>query len=170
MPAFQGIAAPNAAVPSVHSRVLALPFGIHSSLTAGIPSARVVTVNSEARNTNGETITDNISVGFGTTPGSNGALGIVIDGCSDGYSDLTFLPGINRDLNVTVCLLGTALLEVEPGQTIAQGSTVFYNPANGKGVGSGFAGAAGVPAWTVLRGAAGTGTAANPEYAVVLVR
>lgn len=172
MPAFQGIAAPGAAVPSVHSRVLALPFGIHSSLTAGIPSNRVVFINNEARNTNGETITDNVSVGYLGTPGASGGtpFGVVIDGCSDAYSDLTLLPGINRDLNVTVCLLGTAMVQAAPGAVVASGTNPTFLSADGTLATPGAPGSAIASNWYVLRGTTGTGTATNPEFAVVLIR
>jgi hypothetical protein len=165
MPPFSSISPAGANIPSVHSRVLALPFGIPAALTAGIPSNRFVFWNTEARNTNGETLTDNITVSYaGAANATVQPAGVVRDGCSDGYSDLIFLPGSNRDFNVTVTLLGTAIVQVAPGAIIPQGSLAFSD-VNGLAAATGTA-----TGFHVLRGATGVGTATSPEFIVVLVR
>lgn len=148
-----------------YNSVLDLSFGIHSSLD-GIPSYRAVFFNNEGPATDGETITDNNSVGYAGTPGATTvAAGIVKDGSSsDAYSDLNLLPGINNDLNVTVTILGTMYLEVAPGETIALGSTVNVD-SQGRAAAAGDA-----TPFVAMNAATGNGSATNPEYLVVLVR
>ena len=151
-----------------YNAILTCPFGIHSSLD-GIPTYRVVFLNSEAANTNGETITDNGSVGNSNTTGATTvAAGITIDGSSaDAYSDLTFLPGVNQDLNVSVTILGTTALEVEAGEVVAVGEAIEVNTV-GQAVAAGGTGTA--TGFVALSGATGAGTADNPEFIVALVK
>ena len=140
-------------------------FGIHSSLD-GIPSYRAVFLNSEAADTNGETITDNGSVGYsGTTGATTTIAGVVKDGSSaDAYSDLNFIPNSNQDYNVTVTIAGTMILEVAAGETIAIGSAVNVDTV-GRAAATGTA-----TTLVALNAASGAGTADNPEYIEVLVR
>ena len=137
--------------------------GIHSSLTAtGIPTGRIVFFTSEPGFTNGETFTDNLSVSYDPLAGE--IAGVVIDG-STTTSGLTWLPGFNKDLNVTVMYLGTYPVEVAPGEEITAGRAARVNN-QGQLVGSGGT----LTNYVTLTSTSGAGTAGNPEYVLVLAR
>ena len=136
--------------------------GIHSSLTAtGIPTGRIVFFTSEPGFTNGETFTDNLSVSYDPLAGE--IAGVVIDGSTT--SGLTFLPGFNKDLNVTVMYLGTYPVEAAPGEEITAGRAARVN---NQGQLVGFGGT--VTNYVTLTTTTGTGTVDNPEYVLVLAR
>lgn len=147
---------------------LSLSFGIHSSLTVpGIPSYRAVFLNTEAINTNGETLTDNTTVGYSGTAGATGtALGVVKDGASVEYQNLVLMPGCNRDINVTVTLLGTMFLEVVPANVITIGVNVQAETTTGRAIAAGGS----LTGFTALTASTGVGTATNPEYILVLIK
>lgn len=146
-----------------YNSILDCPFGIHTSLTAdGIPSYRIVFLNTEARDVN-ETITDNGTVGYLPTAGSTGTLaGVVKDGCEP-EDGITYLPGFNRDRNVTVTLLGTMILEAAPGAVIPVGDIVGSDPV-GRATAGGASGIVSLSATT------GSGTADQPEFIIALVK
>jgi hypothetical protein len=150
-----------------YNSVLDLSFGIHSSLTNGIPSYRAVFYNTEARNTNGETLTDNVTVSYSGTPGAvpTAPAGVVKDGSGLEYVGLTLLPGCNRDLNVTVTTIGTMMLEVEAASIVTIGSTVSVN-AVGQAVATGGT----TTGFRAITAASGTGTTGNPEFITVLIK
>lgn len=155
--------------PLCYNDILTCPFGIHSSLTDGIPSYRIVYLNTEAKNTNGETLTDNGSVGYAATADATTVVaGIVKDGCDlTKLDNVTYHPGFNRDFNVSVTLLGTMIVEVLPGEAIAVGTDIEADPVGlATAVGNG-GGATGIIA---LSASAGSGTATNPEYIIALVK
>lgn len=158
----------NYLAPLCYNDILTCPFGIHTSLTAGIPAYRIVYLNSEAKDVN-ETITDNGTVGyFGTTDAvtTPSAIGVVKFGCEPDTT-VTYLPGINKDLNVSVTLLGTMIVEVEPGEVIAVGDFID-SVGDGKAAGTGLGDA--TTELIAMMPATGVGTADNPEYIVVLVK
>lgn len=154
---------PNYLADKCYNTVLACPFGIHTSLTDGIPSDRVVFLNTQAKDIN-ETATDNGTVGYSGTAGATTTpMGVVKDGC-DLTEGLTYLPGFNRDFNVTVTVLGTATVEVAAGEVVAVGANLNVD-ASGRAVAAGTA-----TGFTVLSPATGAGTATNPEYVIVLIK
>ncbi len=149
-----------------YNDILNETFGVHTSLTAGIPAHRFVYLNTEASTAGGEAITDNVTVGFAGTAGSvaTACVGITKVG-TDNYSDLSFIPGANKDFNVTATTLGVQIVEVAPSITITVGQAL-QSDAAGKAVITG-----GTATGFVARTAAtGTGTLANPEYVAVLVK
>lgn len=146
-----------------YNDVLSCSFGIHTSLTDGIPSYRIVYLNTEAKNVS-ETNSDNGTVGYAATADATTVVaGVVKDGCSPDAST-TYLPGINKDFNVTVTVLGTMLVEVAAGETIAVGADVNHD-ALGRAVAAGTA-----SGLIAMSGTAGTGTADQPEYIVALIK
>jgi hypothetical protein len=116
---------PFNSAPISYTDILNTSFGVHSSITAGIPANRIVFLNTEARDTNGETITDNVTVGYPATPGFTTFVAGVTKVGSQNTSDAVYLPGFNRDLNVTVTRLGDQFIEVVPGQTFAVGDRIY---------------------------------------------
>ena len=148
-----------------YNDILNCPFGIHTDLTDGIASNRIVFLTTELK-TVGETATDNNSVNYagGTDVVAGADIGVVKDGCSP--SDEVFMPGFNRDLNVTVTVLGTQILEVAPGETIGIGEIVDSD-TDGLAVANGTGTATTIRALTP---ATGVGTADNPEYVVALIK
>lgn len=156
---------PNRA-PIYSQSVLDETYGIHSSLTAGIPANRIVFLNTEAANTNGETLTDNQTVGYSATAGATAIVaGVVKAGGGANYTDLTLLPGFNRDINCTVTTLGKQFVEVAPGTVLAIGAAVQADNT-GRAVATGGA-ATGLVAHTATNG---TGTADNPEFVCVFIK
>ena len=140
-----------------------LSFGIHTSLDE-LPSYRIVYFNSQAANVS-ETIADNATVGYAaTTDATTNVAGIVKFGYEEGDdANITYLPGFNRDRNVTVTLLGSMIVEVAPGATITVGSDLGAD-AEGRAT------AAGGTGIIALSASTGAGTADKPEYITALVR
>lgn len=139
-------------------------FGIQSSLNGVLPSYRIVYLNSEPKDTNGETNTDNVTVGYvGTLGATTVCMGITKFGQEGLDNQVTYLPGFNKDLNVSVTYIGDMLIEVVPGETISVG-TELGSDAEGRANGSGGTGIIAVSATS------GTGTADNPEYVRGLIR
>ena len=144
-----------------YNDVLTCSFGIHTDLTDGIPSGRIVYLNTQPKTVN-ERATDNGTVGYAATADATAVVaGVVKDGCID--DGITYLPGINTDFNVSVTVLGTMVAEVEPGVAITVGAELGAD-ADGR------ANAAGGTGLIALSPAAGNGTADNPEWIVVLIK
>ena len=143
--------------------VQALNFGIHTSLTAGIPSNRIVYLNTEAKDVV-ETVTDSPTCGYAATTGATTyVLGVVKDGWTEYEDGTVFMPGINRDPNVTVVTLGMYFVEVAPGATIAVGENLGADTVGRATAG----GSTGIIAMTA---ATGVDTATNPEYVVCYIK
>ena len=141
-----------------------ITYGIHSSLNGVLPSYRIVYYNTEAKNTNGETISDNVTVGYsGTADATTVMAGITKFGADEPDNQVTYLPGFNRDLNVSTTTHGFMICEVAPGATITVGTEVGTD-AVGRATAGGGTGIIAVSTST------GSGTADNPEFIKCLVR
>ena len=129
-----------------------------------IPEFRAVFLSSEAVTADGEATSDNQTV---TLPGGataiGNALGVTVFGGDNAL--LSTVPSTTLDANVTVALDKTYILEVAAGEAVVKGSIVEVN-AVGQAVAATTGTATG---FLALEAAAGTGTATNPEYIVVLV-
>lgn len=141
-------------------------FGIHSSLNDVLPSYRIVYLNTEAKDTNGETNTDNVTVGYVGTPDATAVvMGITKFGQEGLDNQVTYLPGINKDLNVSVTYIGDMLVEVAPGTVLAVGDELGSD-AEGRATTN----ATNPTGIIAVSATGGTGTAANPEYVRGLIR
>ena len=147
-----------------YNDVLSCPFGIHTSLTDGIPSYRIVYLNTQAKDVN-ESITDNGTVGYAATADATAQVaGVVKYGCdfTDFVSDHDLVTS-NKDINVTVTLLGTMIVEVEPAAVIPVGADLGANA-------TGQATAAGGTGLIAMSPSTGVGTVDNPEFVIALIR
>lgn len=141
-----------------------LSYGIHSSLNNVLPTYRIVYYNTQAKDTNLETLTDNVTVGYsGTADATTVMAGITKFGSEELETKVTTLPGFNRDYNVSVTTHGFMIVEVAAGETIAVGADLGTD-AEGRATAAGGTGIIAVSA------ADGSGTAEDPQFIKALVR
>lgn len=129
------------------------------ALTAGMPSARIVTLSSTGSHVTFPGRAGAVNLGTGTT-----AYGVVKDGYEP-EANISYMPtSSDTKGRVTVVNLGIYMVEVVAGAVIPVGQELSSD-IDGRATAA--PGGTGLFAMTA---ATGVGTASNPEFVVVLIR